>query len=76
MKDYSDEELIAVQSRHGDWLAAQPGVTGTSVGLGHGGQPVLRVFTSGISAATRQAIQQRLAGVPVDWEEGGEIIAY
>jgi|GEM_PF-4625332 len=49
---------------------AQPGVTGTGVGLGTKGELVLRIYTTGILQTTRDEINKKLAGVPVDWEEG------
>jgi hypothetical protein len=54
---------------------AQPGVTGTGIGLDARGQLVLRIFTKGISASTRQSIAGQLPHVPLDWEEG-DVIAY
>jgi hypothetical protein len=54
---------------------AQPGVTGTGIGLDARGQLVLRIFTKGISASTRQSIAKQLPHVPLDWEEG-DVIAY
>jgi hypothetical protein len=76
MKKYCESELLDVQAKHGQWFASQPGVIGTSVSLGKSGNLVLRVYTSGISNATRQAIQSKLSDVPVEWDEGDEIIAY
>jgi len=75
MKTLTEDELIELQSRLDPWLSTQPGVTGTSVALGKGGHPVLRIYTHQISQETRQAIQKRLPAGVVDWDEGDEIIA-
>lgn len=75
MKTYSQAEILEARDRHEGWLMAQPGVTGTGVGLGSGGQIVLRIYTHGMAEPTRQAIMKRLTDIPVSWEEG-EIVAY
>lgn len=74
MKRYTDHELFALRDRHESWLMSQEGVTGTGIGLGRSGEPVLRIFTAGISPATQKVIVQKLAGVPLAWEEG-EVVA-
>lgn len=75
MKTYTEDELLKIRDRHEGWLMEQPGVTGTGIGLGSSGQIVLRIYTHGIAEPTRQAITNKLAGLPVSWEEG-EVVAY
>ena len=75
MKNYTQEQLLALRDSQEAWLMAQPGVTGTGIGLDARGQLVLRIFTKGISASTRQSIAGQLPHVPLDWEEG-DVIAY
>lgn len=74
MKTHTQEELIALRNRNEAWLMAKPGVTGTSIGLDATKQIVLRIYTKGITQATRQAITSKLVDVPIDWEEG-DIVA-
>ena len=54
MSDTGETKLLAVRDQHEAWLMNQSGVTGTSIGLGSGGQPVLRIFTHGITEPTRR----------------------
>ena len=75
MKTYSQDELLTLRDRHEAWLMAQDGVTGTGIGLDRGGDVVLRIFTTGISDATRRTIATKLTGVPIAWEEG-EVVPY
>jgi hypothetical protein len=75
MKNYTQEQLLALRDSQEAWLMAQPGITGTGIGLDAGGRLVLRIFTKGISPTTRESIAQQLPSVPLDWEEG-DIIAY
>lgn len=74
MKSYTDDELIALRDRYEQWLMAQRGVIGTGVGVGAGGNLVLRIFTSGVTTQTRRVITQKLPDIPIAWEEG-EVIA-
>ena len=75
MKDYTQEELLAVRDRHEAWLLAQPGVIGTGIGLTEDGRLVIKVFTKGIRHSNREAIAKKLTDVPIAWEEG-EVVAY
>ena len=70
MKKYNESELIALRDQNEQWLMAQPGVTGTGIGLSTGARVVLRIYTSGISPPARVAIATRLGDIPVEWEEG------
>lgn len=70
MSDTGETKLLAVRDQHEAWLMNQSGVTGTSIGLGSGGQPVLRIFTHGITEPTRREVAKKLPGVPLAWEEG------
>lgn len=70
MKQYTERELVAVRDQNEGWLMAQPGVTGTGIGLGTSSSVVLRIYTSGISPPARLAIASRLGDVPVEWEDG------
>lgn len=76
MKKFSEQEIQAARDRHDHWLMSQPGVLGSSVGLGRDGDIRLRIFTNQISESTRREIQSRISGIPIDWDEGDEIVAY
>lgn len=73
MRTLTPTELTAVRDQHESWLRAQPGVVGTGVGMDKSGRICLKIFSNHIPPATRQAIQERLADVPVTIEETGEI---
>ncbi len=75
MKTYKQDELLALRDHHEAWLMKQTGVTGTGIGLGPGGNVVLRIFTSGIQEPTRNAIAVKLQGIPLAWEEG-EVVTH
>ena len=70
MKTYTEEELVSLRNHNEDWLMAQPGVIGTSIGLDANRKLVLRIFTKGIGQTTRQSITNRLVDIPIAWEEG------
>lgn len=76
MKKFSEQEIQAARDQHDDWLMRQPGVIGSSVGLGRDGDVRLRIFTTQLSESTRREIQSRIGGVPIDWDEGDEVVAY
>ncbi len=63
---------IAVQERHTDSLLETQGVVGTAVGLGAGGQPVVKIYTEerGVPGLPRS-----LDGVPVVVQVTGKIFA-
>ncbi|MEQ8785005.1 MAG: hypothetical protein RIC55_01845 [Pirellulaceae bacterium] len=60
---------------HGDWILQQPGVAGCDNSNDEQGNPCLRVFTDGISDATKNDIKQRVQPIPVRFEETGPIRA-
>lgn len=63
---------IAAQEAHTDRLLASPGVTGTAVGLGTDGRPVVKIYTE---SAGVPGLPHRLDGVPVEVEVTGELVA-
>jgi hypothetical protein len=69
-----EDQLQDVRDRNENWIMSQPGVTGTGIGLNRG-QVVLKIFSHGAPAETRQAVAKRLVGVPIAWEDG-DVIAY
>lgn len=71
-----EERLLAIRNQAEDWLNQQPGITGTGIGLGRSGQVCIKVFTNRMPPETKEAIAQRLQGVPVDFEETGEFVAF
>ncbi len=63
---------IEVQNWHTEWLMRVPGIVGTATGVGPGGKPVIKVFT------TRTGIPEipaALDGVPVRVEMTGRFVA-
>jgi hypothetical protein len=70
------ENLSAVKRQNRNWLLQQPGVQGTDIGEDAQGKPVIRILTANAPEATKQAIRSRLQGVPVEFQETGEITAY
>ena len=76
VKRYSEQDVAALRDQHDAWLMSQPGVLGTSVGLGRDGNVCLRIFTKQVPEATRRAIRARMPDVPIDFDEGEEIVAY
>jgi len=73
---YTEENLMDVRDQNESWLNAQPGLSGTGIGLDAGGRVCLKIFTSHMPPATRNQIAARLGGVPVDFEETGEFTAF
>lgn len=73
---FTQAQVAAEKSRHEAWIAEQEGVTGTGIGLDPGGQPCIKVYTNRMPAATRDSIRSRLGGIPVDFEETGELRAF
>ena len=69
-------EIRAARDIIEPWLTTQPGVVGTSVGLGADGEPCLRIFVKQLSATTRTAILKRLGSIPVDFEDRADFIPY
>ena len=72
MESLTQQELLDIRDQHETWLRAQPGVVGTGVGL-KGGDLCLKIFTNHVSPTTRNAIHERLVGVPLKLEEIGEV---
>jgi len=66
MERLTQQELLNIRDQHESWLRSQAGVEGTGVGLGRGGDLCLKVFTNQVSAATRNAIHERLVDLPPD----------
>jgi hypothetical protein len=73
MQNLTSKDLERVRDQHEAWLRALPGVVGTGIGMDKSGRISLKVFSSHISAETRNAITERLGSVPVAIEETGEI---
>jgi hypothetical protein len=71
----SAAHLKAVKAQHRQWLLQQPGVTGAAIGADPEGNPCLKILTDKVPEGTKHAIRQRLPGVPVVFEETGEIRA-
>ncbi len=63
---------ITAQERHTDGLMVTRGVVGTAVGLGHDGEPVIKVY---VVSAGLTTVPDRLDGIPVAVEVTGEIFA-
>jgi hypothetical protein len=71
MSAFSQEDLLRVRNQHEDWLRAQPGFVGSGVGLSGGGEISLKIYSDRMPADTRNAVLDRLKGVPVVIEETG-----
>ena len=63
---------IAAQERHTDNLLRIQGVVGTAIGLGAGGQPVVKIYTERAGVA---GLPRSLDGVPVVVQVTGKIFA-
>ena len=63
---------IAAQEAHTDALLRIQGVVGTAVGLGAGGQPVVKIYTESAGVA---GLPRTLDGVPVVVQVTGKIFA-
>ncbi len=66
------ERAIEAQEYHTNSLMAVPGVVGTAVGLGAGGQAVVKIYTE---SATVAGLPRSLDGVPVIVQVTGKIFA-
>lgn len=73
---FDEDRLMAVRDQWEAWLNQQRGLTGTGIGLDRGGNVCLKIFTNHMSPETRSLIAGRLAGVPLDFDETGEIKAF
>lgn len=63
---------IAAQERHTPALLARPGVVGTGVGIGQGGEAFVVVYTTSSAVS---GLPSRLDGVPVRTEATGVFVA-
>lgn len=70
---YTESQLLAEKRKHDGWLQQQPGVVGTGIGHSAGGELCIKIYTDRMPQATKQQIQNRLQGIPVDFEESGEL---
>ena len=70
MERHDQETLLALRDSQKDWLRAQPGVVRTSIALGRGGDPVIKIYHSkDMNDQVRRAIVARFAGAPVEFDE-------
>jgi hypothetical protein len=73
---FDENTLLAERDKHQEWLNQQAGIAGTGIGVDSGGQLAIKIFTNHMSKETKQAIESRLASLPVDFEETGEFRAF
>lgn len=69
---YTEMQLAVERDKHEAWLNQQDGMTGTGIGIAQGGQLCIKIYTNHMSAATKRAICNRLAELPIEFEETGE----
>ena len=73
MQALTADELRKIRDQHEPWLRQQEGVIGTSVGLNAAGELCLKVFSDRMPPETRNAVMERLSGIPTTVEETGRL---
>lgn len=73
---YTEAQLIAERDKHETWLAQQDGMSGAGIGLSQGGELCIKIFTNQMSTSTKDSILARLTGLPIEFEETGELRAF
>jgi len=74
-REFTQEQLRSERDKHKSWLSQEPGVMGTSIGIGRDGKACIRVLSNRIPAARQNEILQRFGSAPVEIVETGEIVA-
>ena len=73
MQALTADELRKIRDQHELWLRQQAGVIGTSVGLNAAGELCLKIFSDRMDPETRNAILERLSGIPITVEVTGRL---
>lgn len=69
------DELKQIRDQHRDWIRTQPGIKGSAISENGAQQPCLRFYSDRASDETKAKIRERFNGIPVTFEETGEIKA-
>jgi hypothetical protein len=71
MKQFDQDRLLTLLNQNREQIHSQAGVARTSISLGRGGSPVIKVLYNGeeLTDQARKAISSMMPGAPIEFEE-------
>jgi hypothetical protein len=73
---FDEQALMDARSKHELWLQGRAGFAGSGIGVGRDGNPCIKIYTNGMTEATKQSVSAVLSRVPFEFEETGEFRAF